>query len=66
MGEMRNAYSILVGKPKGYRPLGRPRCRCQGNIRMDIREIRWEVVDMMHLAQDRGQWQDLVNAVMKI
>jgi hypothetical protein len=53
MGEMTNAYNILVGKPEGKRPLGRPRCRREDNIRMDFREIRCESVDWMHLAQDK-------------
>jgi hypothetical protein len=48
--DMRNAYSILVGKPEGKRPLGRPRCRWEDNIRMDLGEMRWEVVDWMRLA----------------
>jgi hypothetical protein len=41
MGEMRNAYKILIRKPEGKRPLGRPRCRWEDNIRMDLREIGW-------------------------
>jgi hypothetical protein len=43
MGEMRNAYTILVGKPEGKRPLGRPRCRWEDDIRMDLREVGWKV-----------------------
>jgi hypothetical protein len=58
-------YKILVGKPEGKRPLGRPRRRWEDNIRMDLREIGWEVVDWMHLAQDRDQWLALVNTVVK-
>jgi hypothetical protein len=50
MGEMRNSYKILDGKPKGKRPLGRPRHSCEDNIRMDRRELGWEIVDWMHLA----------------
>jgi len=50
MGEMRNAYIILVGKPEGKKPLRRPRCRWEDNIRIDVREIGWEGVDWMHLA----------------
>jgi hypothetical protein len=44
MEEMRNAYNILISKPKGKRPLGRPRCRWEGNIRLDLREIGWKRV----------------------
>jgi hypothetical protein len=64
MGEMRNAYSILVGKPEGKRPLGRPRHRSENNIRMVLREIGWEGVNWIYLAQVRDQWQALVNTVM--
>jgi hypothetical protein len=52
---MRNAYKILVGKPEGKTSLGIPRHRWEDNIRMDLREIRWEGVDWIHLAQDTGQ-----------
>jgi hypothetical protein len=51
--EKRNAYRLLVGKPEGKRPLGRPRCRWVDNIRMDIREVGWGDVDWIGLAQDR-------------
>jgi hypothetical protein len=61
MGEVRNAYKILVGKPKRKRPLGKPRRRWEDNIRMGLREIWWEGVDRMHLAQERDQWQAVVN-----
>jgi hypothetical protein len=54
MGEMTNVYKILVGKHEGKRPLGKPRHKWKDNIRMDLREIRWEGVDWMHLAKDRG------------
>jgi hypothetical protein len=53
---MRNASNILVGKPEGKRPFGRPRRRWEDNIRMDVREMVWEGVDLMHLAQDRNRW----------
>jgi hypothetical protein len=53
---MRNAYKILVGKPERKRQLGRPKDGWEGSIRMDLREIRWEVLDWMHVAYDRDQW----------
>jgi len=65
MRRMRNAYRILVGKPEIKRLLGRPRRRWEGNIRMDLWEIGWEVVDWVHLAQDRDQRQD-VNTAMNL
>jgi hypothetical protein len=64
MGGRGNAYNILVGVHEGKRAFGRPRHRWDDNIRMDHREIRWEGVDWIHLAQDRNQWQVVVNAVM--
>jgi len=66
MGEVRNAYSILIEKLEGKRPLGRPRRRWEDNIRMDLREIVLGDVDWMHLAQDRNQWRGLVNTVMNL
>jgi hypothetical protein len=63
MEEMRNVYNILVAKPEGKRPLGRPRRRCD-DIRMDLREIGWEDVDWIHLVEDRDQWRALVNTIM--
>jgi hypothetical protein len=56
MGEKRNAYRILAGKPEGTRPLGRPRRRWVNNIKMGLREIEWDGVDSIHMAQDRDQW----------
>jgi hypothetical protein len=53
MEEKRNEYRILVGKPEGKRPLGRPRCRWVDNIKMDLREIKWDGVDWIDVAQDR-------------
>jgi hypothetical protein len=64
MGEMRNAYEILVGRPEGKRPLGRPRRRCEDNITTDIKETEWEFVDWMHPCHNRDQKRDLVKTVM--
>jgi hypothetical protein len=64
MGEMRGAYNILVGRPKGMRPLGRPRRRWEDNIKMDLKEIVLGDVDCIHWAQDRDRWRALVNTVM--
>jgi hypothetical protein len=61
-----NAYRILVGKPEGKRPLGRPRRRCLDNIKMDLREIRWGGMVWIELAQDRDKWRVLVNTVMNL
>jgi hypothetical protein len=66
MGEKRNAYRLLVGKPEGKRPLGRPRRRWVDNIKMDRLEIGWGGVDWMGLAQDRDKWRALVNAAMNL
>jgi hypothetical protein len=66
MGKARNAYRILVGKPEGKRPLGRPRRRWVDNIKMDLGEIRWDGRDLIELAQDRDQWRALVNTVMNL
>jgi hypothetical protein len=66
MGEVRGAYNILVGRPEGRRPLGRPRRRWEYNIKMDLREIGFGDVDCIHLAQDRDRWRALVNTVMNL
>jgi hypothetical protein len=66
MGEVRGAYSILVGSPEGRRPLGRPRRRWEDNIKMDLREIGFGDMDWIHWAQDRDRWRALVNAVMNL
>jgi hypothetical protein len=66
MGEKRNAYRLLVGKPEGKRPLGRPRRRWAGNIKMYFLEIGWGGVDWIGLVQDREKWRALVNAVMNL
>jgi hypothetical protein len=64
MGETRNAYRILMGKPEGKRPLGRPRRRWVDNIKIDLREIEWDGMDWIDLTQDGDQWRTLVNTVM--
>jgi hypothetical protein len=66
MGEMRNAYRILVGKPEARRPLGRQICGWVNNIKMDLGEIGWDGRDWIDLAQDRDQWRALVNTVMNL
>jgi hypothetical protein len=65
-GEKRGAYRILVGRPKGTRPLGRPRRRWENNIKMGLQDVGWEGVNWTELAQDRDRWRALVNAVMNI
>jgi hypothetical protein len=66
MGEVRGAYNILVGRPVWRRPLGRPRRRLEDDIKMDFREIGFEDVDWIHLAQDRDTWRALVDTVMSL
>jgi hypothetical protein len=62
----RNAYKMMVGKPEGKRPLGRPRRWCVDNIKMDIREIGWGGMDWIDLDRERDQWRALVNTVMNL
>jgi len=66
MGEGRGVYRVLVGKPEGRRPLGRPRRRWEDNIRMDLRKVGCECVEWMELAQDRDRCCALVSAVMNL
>jgi hypothetical protein len=66
MGEIRNAYQILTLKPEGKRPIGIYRQRWCDNIRMDLREIGWDGVDWIYLAQTRDPWRAVVNTVMKL
>jgi hypothetical protein len=66
MGEIRNVYKILVRKFEGKRPLRRPTRRWEDNIIIDLRVIGWEVVDWIHLAQDRNQWRVVVKTVMNL
>jgi hypothetical protein len=60
-GDLRKCFGILVGKPEGKRPLGRPRHRWMDNIKMDVLEIGLNVMDWIGLAQDRYRWRALVN-----
>jgi hypothetical protein len=66
MGERRGAYRVLVGKTEGRRPLERPRCRWEDNIKMDLREVGWGDMDWINLAQDRDRWWTLVYTVMNL
>ena len=65
-GATRGVYRVLVGKPEGKRPLGRPRRRRENKIKMDLQEVGYEVKDWIQLAQDRDSWRALVTAVMNI
>jgi hypothetical protein len=66
IGEKRNVYRLLVGKPVGKRPVGRPRRRWIDNIKNDLSEIGLSVVDWIGVAQDRYRWRALVNSVMNL
>jgi hypothetical protein len=66
MGEERNVYMVLMGKPEGKRPLERPRHRWEDGIRMDLREICWGSVDWIQLVQHRDWWRALVNTMMNL
>jgi hypothetical protein len=66
MGEGRSVYRVLVRKPEGKRPLGRPRRRWEDNIKVDLQEVGCGSMDWIELAQDRDRWRALVNAVMKL
>jgi len=66
MVERRGVYSVLVGKPEGKRPLGRPRLRGEDNIKMDIQEVGCRGKDWIELAEDRDRWRALMNAAMNL
>ena len=66
MGEESEVYRVLVGKPEGKRPMGRPMRRWVDNIRMDLQEVGSRYMDWIGLAQNRDRWRTLVNAVMNL
>jgi hypothetical protein len=66
MGEGRGAYRILVERPEGRRPFGRPRRRWEDNIKIHLQDVGWEGMDWIGMAQDRDRWRALVNAVMNL
>jgi hypothetical protein len=66
MGEKRNAYRLLVGKPEGRRPIGRPKRRWLDNIRMDLVEVGWDHVVWIGLSQVRDRWRIIVNYVLNL
>jgi len=66
MGERRDLYGVLVGKPEGKRPFGRPRRRWEDNINLDLHEVGGGGMDWIELAQDRDRWRALVNALMNL
>ena len=66
MGEESGVYRVLVGKPKGRKPLGRPRCRWVDNNRIYLQEVGCGYMDWIGLAQDKGRWRTLVSSVMNL
>jgi hypothetical protein len=66
MGEGRGVHRVLVGKPEGWRPLGRPRCRWEDNIKIDLEEVGGFCGDWMERAEDRDRWWALVSTVMNV
>jgi len=66
MGERRDVYTVLVEEPEGKMPFGRPRCRWEDNIQVDLQEVGYGGMDWIDVAQDRDRWRALVNAVMNL
>jgi hypothetical protein len=66
MGERRGVYRVLVGKPAGKKPLGRPMCRWEDNIKINVNKVGWGGMDWIELAQDKDNWQACVNVVLNL
>jgi hypothetical protein len=66
LGEVRGVYRVMVGRPEGKRPVGRPRHRWEDNIKIDLRDIVMDGANCIWLAEDRVQWQAFVNMVMNL
>jgi hypothetical protein len=66
MGERRGIYRVLFGRPEGKRPLGRPRCRWEDNIKIDLREVGMDGANWTQVARDRVQWRAFLNTVMNL
>jgi hypothetical protein len=66
MAEKRNVYGVLVGKPKGKRPLGKPRRRWVDNLKRHLRDIEWSDMNWIDLTQNRDQWRALMNTIMNL
>jgi transposase len=66
MGEGRGVYRVLVGRPEGKKPLGRPRCRWEDNVKLGLREMGIDGANWIQLARDRVQWQACGNTVMNL
>jgi hypothetical protein len=66
LGDRRGVYRVLVGKPEGKRPLGRPQHRWENNIKIHLQEVGPSTIDWIELAQDRARWRALVNAVINL
>jgi hypothetical protein len=66
MGDRRGVYKVLAGRSEGKRPLGRPSCRWEGNIKMDLLGMGWGGMDWIELAEDRSRWWVFVNVAMNL